>query len=134
MKKIFDYIGNVLLWLWQLPQNILALFLEGVLCNSSLRWGKKYGANVIINGVFPAAMTLGNYIFLNNKMPLKILDHEYGHVLQSQLLGPLYLVIIGLPSLLHNIVYTVLKKLGVTWNYYNFYTESWANNFAKKVG
>lgn len=74
--------------------------------------------------------------------------HESGHYHQSRVLGPLYLFVIAIPSLLHawyftiktfikdNIINPIKKKHGknakdVDYDtYFNFYTESWANNWA----
>lgn len=35
MKKIGSYIKNLLMWLWQFPQNMLALCIEGILCEAA---------------------------------------------------------------------------------------------------
>ena len=75
----------------------------------------------------PSAMSLGDYLFVNPMSSQKSIQHEYGHSKQSNILGPLYLIVIGTPSLLHNIVDYVCSKIGIKWNYYSFYTESWAN-------
>ena len=57
------------------------------------------------------------------KIP-EIVSHEAeGHVVDSYILGPLYLLIIGLPSLLH-------ATFGFTKKYYDFYTERLANYHA----
>lgn len=54
--------------------------------------------------------------------------HEHGHTLQSILLGPLWVFVIGLPSL----IWAGSKLLG-QWrtkhghNYYWLYTERWAD-------
>ena len=51
--------------------------------------------------------------------------HEYGHCRQSRMLGPLYLLIVGLPSLIMNI----LTSWGVLKidTYYKRWPESWAD-------
>lgn len=125
MKKIDNYIKNLLMWLWQFPQNILALCIEGILCEAAYREGKIDGNTLIYNYVLPT-MSLGNYIFVDI-ISQKSIQHECGHSKQSDILGPLYLIVIGIPSLLHNIVYYLCSKIGIKWNYYSFYTESWAN-------
>lgn len=57
--------------------------------------------------------------------------HEYGHTIQSRYLGPLYLLVIGLPSILGNIWDRINHK---TWMYskscqwyYNQPWEKWAD-------
>nr|DAO34855.1 MAG TPA: hypothetical protein [Crassvirales sp.] len=133
MKKISNYIKDSLMWLWQFPQNILALCIEGILCQAAYREGKVDGNTIIVNSILPPAMSfmsLGDYIFVNPMSLQKStqpIQHEFGHSKQSDILGPLYLIVIGIPSLLHNIVYYLCSKIGIKWNYYSFYTESWAN-------
>ena len=127
MKKISNYIKDSIKWLWQFPQNILALCLEGILCEGANRICKKDGNIIINNIVFPSALSLGDYIFVGLQFTEKTILHECGHSKQSDILGPLYLIVIGIPSLLHNIVHTICGKIGIKWNYYSFYTEAWAN-------
>ena len=126
MKKISSYIKNLLMWLWQFPQNMLALCIEGILCEAAYREGIVGGNTMIYNDVLPT-MSLGNYIFVDTMSSQKSIQHEFGHSKQSDILGPLYLIVIVIPSLLHNIVHYLCSKIGIKWNYYSFYTESWAN-------
>ena len=127
MKKIGNYIKDSIKWLWQFPQNMLALCIEGVLCEAAYRKGKADGNTIIMNIALPSAMSLGDYLFVNPMSSQKSIQHECGHSKQSDILGPLYLIVIGIPSLLHNIVYYLCSKIGIKWNYYSFYTEYWAN-------
>ena len=127
MKKISNYIKDSIKWLWQFPQNMLALCIEGVLCQAAHREGKADGNIIIMNTVLPSAMSLGDYLFVSPMSLQKSIQHECGHSKQSDILGPLYLIVIGVPSLLHNIAHYLYSKIGIKWNYYSFYTESWAN-------
>ena len=131
MKKVDSYIKNLLMWLWQFPQNMLALCIEGILCEAAYREGKIDGNTLIYNYVLPT-MSLGNYIFVNTMFSNTDIKHSHGHSKQSRILGPLYLVVIGIPSLLHLIVYNICSKIGFSWDYYKFYTELWANKLAEK--
>ena len=116
MKKVGNYIKDSIKWLWQFPQNMLALCIEGILCQAAYRAGNADGNTIIVNIVLPPAMS-----------SQKTIQHECGHSKQSDILGPLYLIVIGIPSLLHNIVHYLCSEIGIKWNYYSFYTESWAN-------
>ena len=127
MKKISNYIKDSIKWLWQFPQNMLALCIEGILCQAAYREGKADGNTIIVNIVLPSAMSLGDYLFVNPMSSQKSIQHECGHSKQSDILGPLYLIVIGIPSLLHNMAHYLCSKIGIKWNYYSFYTESWAN-------
>ena len=127
MKKISNYIKDYIKWLWQFPQNMLALCIEVILSPTAYREGKADGNTIIVDITLPSAMSLGDYIFVNPMSSQRSIQHECGHSKQSDILGPLYLIVIGIPSLLHNIVHYLCSKIGIKWNYYSFYTESWAN-------
>ena len=63
-----------------------------------------------------------------------LLVHEYGHTIQSLVLGPLYLVIIGLPSVVWMNVPALSRWRARTGtSYYAFYTERWANTLGERV-
>ena len=117
------------MWLWQFPQNILARCIEDILCQATYRGDIVGGNTVIYNYVLPT-MSLGDYLFVNPMSSQKSIQHEYGHSKQSNILGPLYLIVVGIPSLLHNIVHYLCSKIGIKWNYYSFYSEYWANKLA----
>lgn len=74
----------------------------------------------------------GKHIFINKDTDDRIiLRHEYGHRIQSKILGILFYPIIFIPSYLHFIYW--IKFRNDNWeNYYNFYCEKWANNLVKK--
>ena len=122
---------KVLLWLWQLPQNILGLLV--ILVTGArfseyfwwAKWSKCFG------------VSLGEYIiFGHTPVSHDSLKHEQGHQKQSLYLGPLYLLLIGLPSLLGNIVSRIEwvfsskdKKVAehiIKW-YYKQPWEAWAD-------
>ena len=52
--------------------------------------------------------------------------HEFGHTLQSQKLGWLYLFIIGIPSIIWAGCFEGYRKKH-NISYYTFYTEQWAD-------
>lgn len=120
MKKFLD----VLLYLWQLPQNLAGLFMLAWLrpeFSIVFRTSKIYYSTEMRGGI-----SLGRYIFLNEKYWDKGGDselHEYGHGRQSLYLGPLYLFVIGIPSILWAAWWN--KDRGVS--YYSFYTERLAD-------
>ena len=79
MNKISNYIKNSIKWLWQFPQNILALCIEGVLCEAAYREGKADGNTIIVNITLPSAMSLGDYLFVNPMSSQLSIQHECGH-------------------------------------------------------
>lgn len=116
MKKILNYI-------WQLPQNLLGLAVYKCYNGYEICTKEICGSNIKckLSSTMRSGITLGNYIIINN---IKHLQHELGHTKQSKILGPLYLLVIGLPSLIHNVLHSKICK---NKNYYHFYTEKSAN-------
>lgn len=121
MKKF----KQIILWIWQFPQNLVGLLLLLILQGET-----KHKLNIIrfyYLKTFPGGITLGEYIIVGTKQNLTV-RHEFGHVLQSRYLGPLYLIVIGLPSIIHaginNIIGCCEKH---NEGYYHFWTEKWAN-------
>lgn len=122
---------KVVLFIWQLPQNIIGLIIlayhkirkaECIKTNTNnINWYKcKYIAN--------AGISLGNFIFLDTDRYISNNDikHEYGHSIQSKILGPFYLIIIGIPSFVGNIIDRI-KPI----DYYNQPWEKWADKLGK---
>ena len=134
MKLIMKYIRNLILFMWQLPQHIVAIIYFGylVMMCKDLGIDSRYKQATVIPCIMRGAVTLGNYVFVGlNSEYKKTVKHELGHTIQSKILGPLYLIVIGIPSItycgLRRIFPSLRKK-----NYYNFYTEKWANNLSEK--
>ena len=81
---------------------------------------------------WPGGMSLSNNIFVpfewynETEYQKNYVKHEYGHTVQSKILGPLYLFVIGLPSLLWAWLGDNYRKKNKV-SYYAFYTEKWAN-------
>jgi hypothetical protein len=134
MKLIMKYIRNLILFIWQLPQHLLAILYIGylVMMCKDLGVDSRYKQAIVIPCVMRGAVTLGCYVFVGlNSEYRKTVKHELGHTIQSKILGPLYLIVIGIPSItycgLRRIFPSLRKK-----NYYDFYTEKWANNLSEK--
>ena len=134
MKKVLDCIIRALLMLWELPQNIIgalmfiffAVFSDSVILDDddSLEMYSPMMRGAISLGIFRvyAYKYLGNgarYVELVRK-------HEKGHRQQSKWLGPLYLIVIGLPSLIWATLHSSVRRLR-TVDYFSFYTEKWAD-------
>ena len=134
MKLIIKYIRNLILFIWQLPQHIVALIYFGylVMMCKDLGVDSRYKQATVIPCIMRGAVTLGNYVFVGlNSEYRKTVKHELGHTIQSKILGPLYLIVIGIPS----ITYCGLRRLFPSLrkkNYYDFYTEKTANYLSEK--
>lgn len=88
------------------------------------------GARIIRYDKLSGGVSLGPFLFYQEGPDgNNMLYHEYGHYRQSQLLGPLYLPLIGLPS----ITWAIIKKAGLCQltPYHAFPTERWANRLAQ---
>lgn len=73
------------------------------------------------------SISLGLFVFVTD-YEAELMAHETGHTVQSILVGPLYLLVIGLPSIIWaSFLYDLYKK---EMTYYEFYTEKWANYYA----
>lgn len=62
----------------------------------------------------------------------RLLVHEYGHTIQSLILGPLYLIVIGIPSTLWGFL-GAKKRKNEEIAYGAFFTEGWANRLGEWV-
>ena len=63
-------------------------------------------------------------------MPDYVLKHEHGHQIQSLYFGPLYLIFVGIPSILRVVYKNVFKK-SYEW-YHSGYPEKWADELGEK--
>lgn len=121
MKTFID----IVLYIWQLPQNLLGLLLLAIY-RPEIRWNYN-GALVTFADRMPsyAGISLGVYVILAKRFftDSDSIQHEWGHTRQSRMLGPLYLFVVGLPSLLWAAWWT--PDRGVS--YFSFWTERWAD-------
>lgn len=142
MPKLQRVLLMLFAWLWEQPQTLLGACLR-LAFQGAERWlrlddGKSNTGPFVLrlNGNW-GAFCLGQTILMG--LPAgypglePMLRHEAGHSRQSRLLGPLYLVVIGLPSLLWAAWYTwrlrhrhTKAPLPYGW----FYTEAWADRWA----
>jgi len=120
----------LLLWVWQFPQHLLALVLVKITDATRL----PYKRSVYVYDGYPwlSGVSLGWYIFLpERKLIVSTILHEEGHSKQSLMFGPLYLLVIGIPSVCNNLWDRWFHK---SWSsgkrqhwYYNRYPEAWAD-------
>lgn len=124
MKKILKFLLDVILYIWQIPQNLIGLFVW-ILCSGSIPMVIE-NIKVRYLNRFPGGISLGSIIMLG-RLDIDSVKHEHGHQIQSMILGPLYLFVIGIPSIIWAGIYGT-KLCPRTYNgYYRFYTEKWAD-------
>ena len=132
----------LLQWTWGLPQNLLGALLLLIYrkqprfpfrCATVTRWPHRGSMSV---GMFLFLGTASKRLSDEDRFAAErsILVHEYGHTVQSAILGPLYLPVIGLPSVLWANMpgcQRFRKKRGIS--YYSMYQEKWANHLGRRV-
>jgi len=123
---------------WELPQNLLGLVVFIVMKLKTQIVNVLPETHRLFIETKHTGVSLGWFIFWApscNRYPHLINDcrmHEYGHARQSSMLGPLYLIIIGIPSLTR-VVYSrwYRRKFGHKWNNY---FRGFPENQADKLG
>ena len=124
MKRVLNIIKWILLFIWQIPQNLVALCMLPFMGQITLRCIKRCSWCLICSSMeYRGSISLGNFVLLGSNSDTTC-AHELGHIKDSHLFGPLYLFIIGLPSIIWA-GFNIYKKKGVS--YYSLYTESRAN-------
>ena len=134
MKKLKKHAYTAAQWTWGLPQTLIGAALYAAHRKDDhfdYRGAKATAWNR------DAGISLGKFIFVPRRAGGNaekfLLEHEYGHTIQSLILGPAYLLVIGLPSFLWANLpcFDRLRaKRGIS--YYTFYPEIWANRLGGK--
>lgn len=123
--------NRIVWWIWGFPQNLVGLIMASFFeMKAQIVRVEKYKDSEVfyINSKFGGAVSLGTYIFIfsDYRDTRKIVMHEYGHSIQSKILGPLYLLVIGLPSIIWAGLFEKYRNKHKI-SYYSFFTEKWAN-------
>lgn len=121
-------------WVWGLPQTLAGL------CVFLFTKGEHtcYHGAVVKRWKNRGSASLGMFIFLSDSLSeqreKRVLVHEYGHTIQSLILGPLYLIAVGLPSALWAGL-PLMKRLRGEREipYYGVYPENWANALGERA-
>lgn len=132
---------GIILYIWQLPQNLLGFLLVYVYyaLGMVVRFDGEDGILYADVKGAVGSVSLGRYVVLKWSCfeDGRKKYHEYGHCLQSRFLGPLYLLVIGLPSLLGNIYNRIAHR---SWSYersrkwyYGLPWEAWADKLGKVI-
>ena len=130
-------------WTWGVLQNLLGLIIFLICVRKPHR---RFRTSIVTYWDRPDSLGCGMFVFLATPKPAgysdnvikkhqhKILLHEYGHIVQSLILGPMFLPVIGIPSFIWASL-PVFERLRVRkgLSYYWFYCEKWATNLGEKV-
>ncbi len=141
---------NILYCVWQCTWGILQTMLGFFvfLCNFKCRHYLYHGA-VVTEWNDKSSVSLGMFVFVTkepyfykklkgeytiDELSSRLLVHEYGHTIQSLILGPLYLIVIGIPSTLWGFLpFYARARKEKQISYFWFFTEKWANALGEKV-
>jgi hypothetical protein len=126
---------TILLLIWQFPQTIVGVILGRFIYKCTIR--ETYRGKSIFYfqqdlKLRLSGCSLGEVIILNENCDKLSKDHEFGHSVQSRILGPFYLLVVGLPSAVFNNLWDRLfhknwdYKKRKKW-YYGRYPEKWAD-------
>lgn len=117
---------DFLKFIWQFPQNLIALIYREYLNGKGVMPAIGYYKGIIIYYTKDTVgnVSLGDSIFISATASSRIVKHEWGHTRQSLILGPLYLIVIGIPSVIWASIH---KKIAPNTSYFDFFTEKWAD-------
>ena len=122
---------------WGLPQTLMGFAV--FLLNAGRKHSFYHGAVVTVWRKKSSA-SMGMFLFIaesayaSPERAERLLVHEYGHTVQSLVLGPLFLLIVGLPSFLWAglpVCQKIRKEKRIS--YYAVYPEKWADRWGEKV-
>lgn len=132
MKK---FLFRLWQWTWGFPQSLLGLIFRLVYRDCKRT---EYRGAVVTHWPKGGSMGVGMYLFLgtggDEEFKARVLVHEFGHSVQSMILGPLFLPVMGIPSFLWANLKPcrkLRKEKGVS--YYKFYPERNANRLGELV-
>ena len=137
MQRIKSILFCAVQLTWGLPQNLAGGIAYLLLRKKCRQERFHYSLVTYVDTEGLAGSTLGMFIFLPSARSKSWLHdvriHEYGHTIQSLLLGPLDLLVTGIPSMVWASLpalkrYRDSKQLSYFW----FFTESWANRWGER--
>ena len=131
--------------IWGLPQTVLGLVL--LLIHRRAPHCSYHGA-IVTTWSLKSSVSLGMFVFVTaepyfyeklkddytkEELSSRLLVHEYGHTIQSLILGPLYLIVMGIPSTLWGFLPCCVRRRKRGVSYFSFFTEAWANRLGEAV-
>lgn len=138
LHTVQDILFYIIQWTWGLPVNLVGgiayLICTVVFKRPHAKFGK---ANIVYLPWNAGGLSMGLFIFVKNghtrpEWTYNTRIHEYGHTWQCLLLGPLYYIVIALPSVIWcNCFAKYREKNNIS--YYKLYCEAWANAWGQKA-
>lgn len=133
----YDRLKRIILFIHQLPQILLSRL---IVSNNDVMIHKVDGVR-IYHTTRMEGISLGDTIFISGDVyeGTWLVKHEFGHVIQSRILGWLYLPLIFVPSLLWYQLMNFIERVFCLNDeesaemYYQFYTEYTANRLVSDL-
>ena len=145
--KIKTLVCFIFQWTWGIGQSLLGFIVLLLHIKDNTHYWF-HGAFVSVWNK-KSSVSLGMFIFVTkepyfydklkdqyneSELSQRLLVHEYGHTIQSLILGPLYLIVMGIPSTIWGFSPKLCKcrhEKGIS--YFSFFTEKWANRLGEAV-
>jgi hypothetical protein len=132
--------ARALLFLWELPQNLLGLLNVSIVAAFRRIERVEFDRERVMIELRPGAnaVSLGLFVFWsphdNPFVPVgrENRDHEWGHTVQSRWLGPLYLLVVGVPSTMR--VFYAVAHRAITGRRWGGYYDGWPERSADALG
>lgn len=136
-NSVIDILFYLVQWTWGLPVNLVGglMFLYFTKIKG-YRWQHFGYAKIVYMPWNAGGLSMGLFIFIKDnhkdkKWTYNCRIHEYGHTWQCLLLGPLYYLVIALPSVIWcNCFAGYRKKNNVPYS--AAYCEKWADLWGQK--
>ena len=140
------FIYFLIQWSWGILQTLLGSIVLLLNIKNKHYW---YHGALVTAWKAKSSVSLGMFVFVTDEpyfyeklkdtyskqeLSNRLLVHEYGHTVQSLILGPLYLIVMGIPSTLWGFLPNLNKKRKEQQiSYFAFFTEKWANVLERKL-
>ncbi len=145
MKQLKTVLYQLVQCTWGILQTALGVCL--FLCHLRAPHRLYHGA-VVTEWDARSSVSLGMFVFVTKEpyfcerlsdrfskeeLASRLLVHEYGHTVQLLILGPLYLLVMGIPSTLWGFLPCCVRRRQQGVSYFSFFTEAWANTLGEAV-
>jgi hypothetical protein len=136
LDKIWNVIFTILQFTWGILQTFIGLIVYIIV--KILKKNKEEinykGAHITVFGKNWGGISLGRFIFIcsgySGDYKQNTIKHEWGHTVQSLILGPLYLIVVGVPSSIWNQCFRKYRQKNNV-DYYSFFCEKWADKLGE---
>ena len=119
--------------LWGLPQTLVGGSIAAALALGGSPH-RSYRLAHVTSWDLRAGLSLGLFVFVGTYADQRLVVHEYGHCVQSILLGPLYLPLVVVPSIIWAGLPACSRyRKNRNVSYYAHPIEAWANRLGERL-